>query len=209
MRLIRYFRVAAESIVAHKLRAILTMLGIIIGVAAVLTTMGIGRGAAANITERIESQGTNLISISPGFASSGGVQGSSSVTTLTNGDAEALTDQTMHPTLTMVAPEYSSNAQVVYGDTNTNSSIVGVTVNYADIRNLEAASGRFLTDEDVEKQSHVAVIGSELASELFENENPVGPDCTRRRGTLPDRGRPGGNGRLWPKFARHAGLCSS
>jgi putative ABC transport system permease protein len=174
MRLIRYFRVAAESIVAHKLRAILTMLGIIIGVAAVLTTMGIGRGAAANITERIESQGTNLISISPAFAFSGGVQGGSSVTTLTNGDAEALSNQSMHPTLTKVAPEYSSNAQLVYGDTNTYSSVVGVTVDYADIRNLEVSSGRFLNDDDMEKQSHVAVIGPELASELFDSENPVG-----------------------------------
>ena len=71
MKAIRYLRVALESITAHKLRAILTMLGIIIGVAAVLTTMGIGRGAAANITQRIESQGTNLLSISPGASSCG------------------------------------------------------------------------------------------------------------------------------------------
>ena len=73
MKIIRYLRVALESITAHKLRAILTMLGIIIGVAAVLVTMGIGRGAAANITERIESQGTNLLTINPGASSSGGI----------------------------------------------------------------------------------------------------------------------------------------
>jgi putative ABC transport system permease protein len=71
MKIIRYLQVAIESIVAHKLRAILTMLGIIIGVAAVLTTMGIGRGAAANVTERITSQGTNLLTVSPGASSSG------------------------------------------------------------------------------------------------------------------------------------------
>ena len=75
MKFLKYLQVALESIVAHKMRAILTMLGIIIGVAAVLTTMGIGRGAAANITSRIESQGTNLLSISPGASSSGGLKG--------------------------------------------------------------------------------------------------------------------------------------
>ena len=73
MKLFKYFQVSLESIVAHKLRASLTMLGIIIGVAAVLTTMGMGRGAAANITERIESQGTNLLTISPGASNVGGL----------------------------------------------------------------------------------------------------------------------------------------
>ena len=174
MRLIRYLRVALESIVAHKLRAILTMLGIIIGVAAVLTTMGIGRGAAASITERIESQGTNLVSISPGAATAGGVQGSGSVTTLTMGDAEALRDPVTHPDLVLVAPEYSSNAQLVYGDTNANSTVVGVTSDYAEVRNQEVASGRLLTPEDNQNQEHVAVLGSELAADLFGAENPVG-----------------------------------
>ena len=94
MKVIRYLQVALESIVAHKLRAILTMLGIIIGVAAVLTTMGIGRGAAASITERIESQGTNLLSISPGASNSGGLGGETgSAGTLTIGDANTLMDR--------------------------------------------------------------------------------------------------------------------
>src|SRR3989304_3699980 len=105
MKAIRYLRVALESITAHKLRAILTMLGIIIGVAAVLTTMGIGRGAAANITERIESQDTSL-----------------------------------HPALALVAPEYSANARLVHGDTNTQNAVVGATADYAEVRNQEVAS---------------------------------------------------------------------
>ena len=87
MRIFKYLQVALESITAHKLRAILTMLGIIIGVAAVLITMGIGRGAASSITQRIESQGTNLLSVSPGASSSGGVSGASgSAGTLTMRD---------------------------------------------------------------------------------------------------------------------------
>ena len=111
MKVVKYLQVALESITAHKLRAILTMLGIIIGVAAVLITMGIGRGAAANITERIESQGTNLVTISPGASNTGGLAGAAgSASTLTMGDVEALMDSDLHPALTLVAPEYGANA---------------------------------------------------------------------------------------------------
>jgi len=175
MKVIRYLRVAIESILAHKLRAILTMLGIIIGVAAVLITMGIGRGAAASITERIESQGTNLLSISPGATSSGGMrEASGSARTLTIGDAQALMDQSLHPAIARVAPEYGANAQLVYGSTNTNNQITGVTAVYAGVRSLEVASGRFLTAEEVEAQSQVVVLGSELATDLFGSADPLG-----------------------------------
>ena len=175
MKPIRYLRVALESIVAHKLRAILTMLGIIIGVAAVLTTMGIGRGAAADITERIESQGTNLLTISPGSSSVGGLSGGAgSASTLTMGDVEALQDQDLHSALALVAPEYSDTARLVYGDTNTQNTVAGVTADYAQVRNLEIASGRFLTSDDNQEQANVVVLGSELAADLFDGENPVG-----------------------------------
>jgi putative ABC transport system permease protein len=175
MKSIRYLRVALESIVAHKLRAILTMLGIIIGVAAVLTTMGIGRGAAANITERIESQGTNLLTISPGASTEGGLSGGAgSASTLTMGDVEALQDTNLHPALALVAPEYSATARLVYSDTNTQNTVAGVTAEYVMVRNLEVASGRFLTASDSQEQAHVVVLGSELAADLFGGENPVG-----------------------------------
>lgn len=175
MKVIKYFQVALESIIAHKLRAILTMLGIIIGVAAVLVTMGIGRGAAANITERIASQGTNLLTINPGASSSGGLGGASgSAGTLTIGDAEALMEWEIHPAISLVAPEYSNNARLVYGSTNTQSSVTGVTGVYAEVRNLKVASGRFLSEEDVVNQSQVVVLGSELAGDLFDTEAPVG-----------------------------------
>ena len=175
MKAIKYLQVALESIIAHKLRAILTMLGIIIGVAAVLVTMGIGRGAAANITERIESQGTNLLSINSGASFSGGLRSASgSAGTLTIGDAEALRDQALHPAIAQVAPEYGSNAQLVYGSTNTNNQITGVTAVYATVRNLEVASGRFLTEQDVADQSPVVVLGSALATDLLGTVEPVG-----------------------------------
>jgi putative ABC transport system permease protein len=175
MKVIRYLQVALESIIAHKLRAILTMLGIIIGVAAVLITMGIGRGAAANITARIESQGTNLLTINPGASNSGGVRGESgSAGTLTMGDVKALSEWELHPAIAVVAPEYGSNARLVYANNNSQNQVTGVTVAYATVRNLKVASGRFLTEEEVEAQNQVAVLGSELASELFGAENPVG-----------------------------------
>jgi putative ABC transport system permease protein len=175
MRIAKYLQVALESIVAHKLRAILTMLGIIIGVAAVLITMGIGRGAASNITEQIESQGTNLLTVSPGASFVGGLSGGAgSASTLTMGDVEALADARLHPALARVAPEYSDNARLVYGDTNTQNSVTGVTADYAVVRKLSVASGRFLEPDDNQNQAHVAVLGSELAADLFSGANPVG-----------------------------------
>jgi putative ABC transport system permease protein len=151
------------------------MLGIIIGVAAVLTTMGIGRGAASNITERIESQGTNLLTIYPGSSNVGGLSGEAgSASTLTIGDAEALMDPNLHPSLALIAPEYGSTARLVYADTNTQNTVTGVTADYAKVKNLEVASGRFLEPADNQDQSHVVALGSELAVDLFEGENPVG-----------------------------------
>jgi putative ABC transport system permease protein len=164
-----------ESIVAHKLRGILTMLGIIIGVTAVLTTMGIGRGAAANITSRIESQGTNLLSISPGSSNVGGLRGGSgSAGTLNMGDVQALMDHSLHPTLAQVAPEYDANARLVHGSNNTQERVIGVTADYGTVRNLKVTSGRFLTEEDDKAQSKAVVLGSALAGNLFDGENPVG-----------------------------------
>jgi putative ABC transport system permease protein len=175
MKILRYLRVALESITAHKLRAVLTMLGIIIGVAAVLTTMGIGRGATASITASIESQGTNLLTISPGSSNVGGLRGEAgSAGTLTMGDVNALMNKQLHPALAMVAPEYSANARMVYASTNSMSQVSGTTADYPQIRNLSVASGRFLTPTDVKEQSRVVVLGSQLASDLFGAENPVG-----------------------------------
>ncbi len=175
MKVIKYVQVAFDSIVSHKLRAILTMLGIIIGVAAVLVTMGIGRGAAASITSRIESQGVNLLSISPGASSSGGVRTESgSIRTLTIGDAEVLKDKTLHSGVGLVAPEYGANAQLVYGNKNSQNTVTGITTDYAQVRKLTVASGRFLSEDEVKNQNQVVVLGSSIAADLFGSENPVG-----------------------------------
>lgn len=175
MKILRYFQVASESIRANKMRSFLTMLGIIIGVAAVLSTVGIGRGASASITDRISSQGTNLITISAGASFARGMFGASgSAGTLTIGDANAIADTTYHPGVEKVAPSYQSNAQLVNGSTNSNNTVVGTTPNYALIHNLEVANGRFITDEDNTNQVKSVVLGSSAAEDLFADADPVG-----------------------------------
>src|SRR5512136_1009335 len=175
MKLFRFLQISIESIFTHKLRAMLTMLGIIIGVAAVVTTIGIGRGASANITQSIQSQGVNLLIVLPGATSSGGVsQGGGSARTLTTGDVAALQDATLNPSLEQVVPVYSGSTQLVYGGVNNQNSVVGTTARYAAVRSLTVADGSFLTDEQVTQESQVVVLGATLATTLFGNAEPVG-----------------------------------
>ncbi len=175
MKLFRFLQMSIESIFTHKMRAMLTMLGIIIGVAAVVTTIGIGRGASANITQSIQSQGVNLLIVLPGATSSGGVsQGGGSARTLTMGDVAALQDASMNPSLEQVVPVYSGNTQLVYGGVNNQNSVVGTTAAYASVRSLTVADGSFLTDAQVTQESQVAVLGATLATTLFGNAEPVG-----------------------------------
>ncbi|MEM7132982.1 MAG: ABC transporter permease [Chloroflexota bacterium] len=170
MKLLKYFRVAVESIIAHKLRAALTMLGIIIGIAAVLTTVGIGSGAAADITERIESSGTNLLTINAG-ASRGQ---SDSAGSLTIADAQVLADPTLFPDIAQLAPLYSANATLTNGGLEGSYSVVGTTANYADVANKTVELGEFLSIEQVEGMESVVVLGSTVATDLFGNLDPIG-----------------------------------
>ena len=174
MRLIRYFPVAIHSIRAHKLRSALTMLGIIIGVAAVLITIGVGQGASNQITAEISSQGTNLLTISPGAITTEGVRTTGSASTLTVGDAEALADQTYHPDVGDIAPSYSDNAQLVNGSKNTSAEVVGTTVAYQSVLNLNIVKGSYLSDEQVLAMDNVIVLGWNVAEELFGQADPIG-----------------------------------
>lgn len=175
MRLLRYLLVAVESLAVHKLRAALTALGIIIGVTAVLVTVGIGRGAASNITERIQSQGTNLLMVMPGASRSGALrQGVGSARTLTIGDAQALANSGFQPAPRLVVATYSGMARLVFGNANNQYQVVGTTAGYAAARNLELNSGRFLSPDEVREQRQVVVIGGTIASELFGSRDPLG-----------------------------------
>ncbi|MBK8046679.1 MAG: ABC transporter permease [Anaerolineales bacterium] len=164
MTLFRYGWLSLQSILANKMRSLLTMLGVIIGVAAVLITLGIGAGASASITADIESQGTNLLTVT---AMNG-------ANTLTLGDAAMLEDRQLHPEIDSVVPEYTAQAAVAAGENNESAQIVGASPEYAVVRNLEVAQGSFFTAAEVESQATVAVLGATLAQDLFGSSDAVG-----------------------------------
>ena len=160
---------------ANKLRAGLTLLGIVIGVTAVISLMAIGRGAQEAITSRIESLGTNLLFVRPGASAQGGIFGGlGSAGTLTLEDAYALADPLIAPSVAAVAPELSTRAQVVAGRKNTSTQIVGVTPEYQSVRNFPVQSGAFITAGQVLNRSEVIVLGSRVSETLFGFRDPVG-----------------------------------
>jgi macrolide transport system ATP-binding/permease protein len=158
-------RVALRSLTANKTRSVLTMLGIVIGVAAVIAMLSIGRGAQAAITSQIESIGTNLLFVRPGSTQQGGVRTEAgSAQTLTLEDAQALADL---PGVVAVAPEVDGFGQFVYQAQNSRSRIIGVTPEYAAVRDYTLAEGNFITNADVTANSQVVVLGNTVASDLF------------------------------------------
>ena len=155
----------------HKLRSFLTILGVVIGVASVITLMSLGEGSQQEILSNIESMGTDLVTVRPGAFTFGGVRGGVSET-LTMDDAEAIATQV--PNVSLVAPTYSSNLQVVVGSENMNSSITGVTQDYWEVQGLEIASGVFFYEGEYQRGSKVAVIGPNVAETLFGTADPIG-----------------------------------
>ncbi|MGE5532173.1 MAG: ABC transporter permease [Bacteroidota bacterium] len=152
------------------------MLGVIIGVAAVIALMGVGRGSTAAIDNQINSMGTNLLFVSPGSTSTNGVRSAQgSAQTLTYEDAQALADPQNVPAAAAAAAQVGEFGQVVYQGNNANTQILGVTANYGDVRNYTVSEGSFIGDSDVTGKTSVAVIGANVASELFTGgQDPVG-----------------------------------
>jgi len=133
------------GVVTHKLRSSLTILGIVIGVAAVITLMSIGRGAEARILSNIESMGSDLIIIRPGAVTFGGIRSAAGgANTLTMEDAAAISEQVSY--ISSVAPSYSSSLQLVVGGENMNSQVTGVTPEYRQVNNLELDDGIFFSN---------------------------------------------------------------
>ena len=164
--------IALRSIAANKLRAGLTMLGIIIGVMAVVAMLSIGRGAQAAITNQITSIGTNLLYVRPGSTQSSGVRtAEGSATTLTKEDAAALEGLTY---IVAVAPEVDSFGQLAYLGNNMNSRVLGVTPEYLDTMNTKLASGDFISSANVTANSAVVVLGAQAAITLFDSADPIG-----------------------------------
>ncbi len=166
---------ALRSLRANKVRSSLTMLGVIIGVAAVVAMLSIGQGAQASITSQIQSMGTNLLFISPGAVNqSGARQAAGSAQTLTYEDALAIADPANCPGVRLVAPETTYMGQVVYRNQNTHTRISGVTADYATVRNYEVAEGEFISPGHVSSRSTVAVLGANTAQTLFQGASPIG-----------------------------------
>ena len=175
MNLIEGVRLAFRGLLANKLRSSLTVLGIVIGVAAVISLMSVGRGAEAQITEQIEGIGTNLLFVRAGVTSSGPVRAAQgSAVTLSLEDAEAIADPANVPSAELVAPEISTFAQVVAGSENVRTRILGVTAEYEEVRNYGVAEGEFITESNTKSRSMVCVLGSNVAEDLFGGISPIG-----------------------------------
>lgn len=161
------------GIATHKFRSFLTVLGIVIGIGAVITLMSIGRGVQAQILSNIQSLGSNLITIGPGTSSFGGVsQGAGTRNTLTLEDAQAIAQQVQG--IDAVAPSYSASFQIIVGAQNTRSQVIGTTPDYQQVSNLQLAEGTFISDYDYNQGVKVAVLGTNVATTLFPNADPVG-----------------------------------
>ncbi len=157
----------------HKLRSSLTILGVVIGVGAVISLMSIGRGTQANIVSSVQGLGSNLLFISPGSTTVGGVRGGTgSASTLSMDDTNSITEKVQY--IVSVAPVNSSRSQVIAGATNTNASIYGITPEYQQVLNLQMAEGSFINEYQNERAQKVAVIGSDAKETLFENSDAVG-----------------------------------
>jgi len=166
-------RIAVRALRVNKLRSALTMLGIVIGVGAVITMVAVGAGAQARVAEQIQSLGSNMIVVLSGSVTSGGVRlGSGSQLTITEEDAWAI--QREIPLVEAAAPTVRGNAQIVYGNLNWATSIQGVTPEYFVARDWPVASGKALSQEDVDGATKVALLGETVAINLFGDSEPVG-----------------------------------
>ncbi len=173
-------RAGAEAVRSHRMRSVLTMLGIVIGIASVILTVGFGQGAQDEVESQIDALGSNLLIVSPGSTTdSTGVRGGfGSATTLTLGDAAAIDDPEVVPDAASVAATTSTSTTVTAGETNWTTSVVGTTPTWLQVRTRTLDSGRFFTAAEVERGADVVVLGPDTASELFTRGDPVGQTVT-------------------------------
>ncbi|MBO5698504.1 MAG: ABC transporter permease [Bacteroidaceae bacterium] len=175
MHFTNLLKIALRAIAANKLRAFLTMLGIIIGVASVITMIAIGEGSKASIQSNISQMGSNMIYINPGAdrGPGGARQEASAMQTLKIKDYELLAEEAKM--VKSISPMVQSGGQFIFGNHNTPSTLYGVSVGYLDIRQLQVEEGEMFNEEDVRLSAKVCVIGRTVANELFPGgEDPVG-----------------------------------
>jgi len=191
-----YFREAGFAMMAHKMRSALSILGILIGVAAVIAMLALGEGAKVSIEKQLASLGSNLLVIRPGSSRFHGVAlESGAVTRLTFQDVDAI--KKLGEEIQRISSSVSGRGQLVYANKNWNTQIEGVDVDYAEMRASVPAIGRFFTDFEVKMREKVAVLGTTVARELFGEENPIGETIKinlinfKVIGVLPSKGATG------------------
>lgn len=191
------FRIAIRALIRNKLRAFLTMLGIIIGVASVIAMLAIGEGSKQKMRKQISSMGTNMVMVMPNFMRRGGVSlGASSSVALKYSDVVALRNDAVN--ISMVSPEVRASGQVIYGNENTQTTIYGVSEEYLSIRKLELQSGRLFNSNEVKSMAKVCVLGQTVVENLFgSGADPVGMSIRVKNlpfliiGVLKDKGESG------------------
>jgi putative ABC transport system permease protein len=175
MNILMIIRVAFRALVRNKMRAALTMLGIIIGVSAVIAMVSIGQGAQASVQAQIEGMGTNLLFVSAGAQNVGGVRsgaGDGGTNTLTVADLEAIRREV--PSVSMVTPTVNARSQLVVGNQNWSTTVQGVSEQFPEVRKWAAGGGAFFTDADVRTAARVIVLGQTVADNLFPGQDPSG-----------------------------------
>lgn len=168
------FRIAVRALVRNRLRAILTMLGIIIGVASVIAMLALGEGSKRSMREEMSSMGTNMIMVMPNFMRRGGVSlGSQSSQAMKMSDVIALRNEAN--AIASVSPEVRANGQVIYGNQNTQTTIYGVSEEYMTIKKLNIGSGRIFSNQEIKSMAKVCLIGQTVQENLFGTDaDPVG-----------------------------------
>mgnify|MGYP002401943482 CR=1 FL=1 len=164
MNFLQGFKMALKSIWSNKLRSLLTMLGIIIGVTAVIALVALGQGATKSVTDQVQSLGTNLLTVN--------IIGRGSSSTLSESEAIGLSEGVEG--IKYIAPASTQNASVKVGTKSVSVSVVGTNAEYADVRDYEVASGRYLSQIDLDVRQKVAILGSSTATDLFGFSDPVG-----------------------------------
>ena len=174
MNILNLFKVSLRAIASNKMRSFLSMLGIIIGVAAVIIMMAIGQGSKESIRKELSTMGTNLLTIRPGADMRGGVrQDPSAMQTLKMADYERILREKKF--VTKVSPEVTASGQVIYGNNNTTTSMYGESTDYLDIKQWTIEEGECFTDEDIKKAAKKVVVGRTIVTELFgDNVDPIG-----------------------------------
>ena len=174
MNILNLLKVSFNAVLNNKMRSFLSMLGIIIGVAAVIIMMSIGQGSKESIRKELSTMGTNLLTIRPGADMRGGVrQDPSSMQTLKTADYERIMAEKKY--VTNVSPEVTASGQVIYGNNNTNTTVYGESPEYLTIKQWTVEEGECFTDEDIKKSAKVCLVGKTVVKELFgEGTDPIG-----------------------------------